>query len=124
MAHFAKINSDNIVEQVIVVNNNVVQDILQRDVEQLGIDFCKKLFGDETNWVQTSYNNNIRKQFAKIGDTYDKEKDKFISPQPFTSWVLDENDDWQAPTPKPEDDKSYVWNEKDKTWDIVDVPEN
>lgn len=124
MAHFAKINSDNIVEQVIVVNNNVVQDILQRDVEQLGIDFCKKLFGDETNWVQTSYNNNIRKQFAKIGDTYDKEKDKFISPQPFPSWVLDENDDWQAPTPKPEDDKSYVWNEKDKTWDIVDVPEN
>ena len=88
MAHFAKINSDNIVEQVIVVNNNVVQDILQRDVEQLGIDFCKKLFGDETNWVQTSYNNNIRKQFAKIGDTYDKEKDKFISPQPFPSWVL------------------------------------
>ena len=124
MAHFAKINSDNIVEQVIVVNNNVVQDILQRDVEQLGIDFCKKLFGDETNWVQTSYNNNIRKQFAKIGDTYDKEKDKFISPQPFPSWVLDENDDWQAPTPKPEDDKSYVWNEKDKTWDIVDVTEN
>lgn len=124
MAHFAKINSDNIVEQVIVVNNNVVQDILQRDVEQLGIDFCKKLFGDETNWVQTSYNNNIRKQFAKIGDTYDKEKDKFISPQPFPSWVLDENDDWQAPTPKPEDDKSYVWNEKNKTWDIVDVPEN
>ena len=124
MAHFAKINSDNIVEQVIVVNNNVVQDILQRDVEQLGIDFCKKLFGDETNWVQTSYNNNIRKQFAKIGDTYDKEKQKFISPQPFPSWVLDENDDWQAPTPKPEDDKSYVWNEKDKTWDIVDVPEN
>ena len=124
MAHFAKINSDNIVEQVIVVNNNVVQDILQRDVEQLGIDFCKKLFGDETNWVQTSYNNNIRKQFAKIGDTYDKEKDKFISPQPFPSWVLDVNDDWQAPTPKPEDDKSYVWNEKDKTWDIVDVPEN
>ena len=124
MAHFAKINSDNIVEQVIVVNNNVVQDILQRDVEQLGIDFCKKLFGDETNWVQTSYNNNIRKQFAKIGDTYDKEKDKFISPQPFPSWVLDENDDWQAPTPKPEDDKAYVWNEKDKTWDIVDVPEN
>ena len=124
MAHFAKINSDNIVEQVIVVNNNVVQDILQRDVEQLGIDFCKKLFGDETNWVQTSYNNNIRKQFAKIGDTYDKEKDKFISPHPFPSWVLDENDDWQAPTPKPEDDKSYVWNEKDKTWDIVDVPEN
>ena len=124
MAHFAKINSDNIVEQVIVVNNNVVQDILQRDVEQLGIDFCKKLFGDETNWVQTSYNNNIRKQFAKIGATYDKEKDKFISPQPFPSWVLDENDDWQAPTPKPEDDKSYVWNEKDKTWDIVDVPEN
>ena len=124
MAHFAKINSDNIVEQVIVVNNNVVQDILQRDVEQLGIDFCKKLFGDETNWVQPSYNNNIRKQFAKIGDTYDKEKDKFISPQPFPSWVLDENDDWQAPTPKPEDDKSYVWNEKDKTWDIVDVPEN
>ena len=119
MAHFAKINSDNIVEQVIVVNNNVVQDILQRDVEQLGIDFCKKLFGDETNWVQTSYNNNIRKQFAKIGDTYDKEKDKFISPQPFPSWVLDVNDDWQAPTPKPEDDKSYVWNEKDDAWEEV-----
>lgn len=73
MAHFAKLNSDNIVEQVIVVNNEEVPD------EATGVAFCKSLFGEDTNWIQTSYNNNFRGTFAGIGMKYDPIKDEFIS---------------------------------------------
>ena len=72
--------------------------------------------GDSFNWVQTSYNNNFRKQFAGIGFTYDKVKDKFIAPQPFHSWALDSNDDWQAPSAMPDDGKRYTWDEDSKSW--------
>lgn len=76
MAHFAKINSDNVVEQVIVVNNNEVPD------EATGIAFCKSLFGEDTNWIQTSYNGNFRGRFAGVGMTYDPIKDEFVAPKP------------------------------------------
>lgn len=72
MAHFAKLNSDNIVEQVIVVNNEEVPD------EATGVVFCKSLFGDDTDWVQTSYNGKIRGRFAGVGMTYDPIQDEFI----------------------------------------------
>lgn len=72
MAHFAKINSDNVVEQVIVVNNEEVPD------EATGVAFCKSLFGEDTNWIQTSYNNNFRGMFAGVGMKYDPIKDKFV----------------------------------------------
>ena len=106
MAHYAQINN-NIVQQVLVMNNEWTdqecQDWLAANVST-------------DDWVQTSYNNNIRKQFAGIGYTYDAVKDKFIAPQPHASWALDSDDDWQAPTAKPDDDKMYSWDEDSLAW--------
>jgi hypothetical protein len=78
MAHFAKINENNIVEQVIVINNEVILDANNIEQEQLGIDFCKSLYGENTTWVQCSYNNNFRGQFPGIGSQYDSLNDVFI----------------------------------------------
>lgn len=79
MAHFAQIK-DNVVQQVIVVNNEVITDKDGIEQESLGIAFCKSLYGEDTEWVQTSYNHNIRNQYAGIGMTYDPVKDEFIYP--------------------------------------------
>ncbi len=118
MAHFAEIDSDNKVIQVIVVHNN---ELLLGDTESeaKGIDFCESLFGHR-DWIQTSYNNNIRKQFAGVGYTYNSDSDVFVAPQPYPSWSLDDNSDWQAPTPMPEDDNMYSWNEETQSWDLVE----
>lgn len=112
MAHFAKIE-DGIVTSVIVVNNNelLVDGV---EVESKGSEFCQSLFGG--NWIQTSYNHNIRKQYAGIGYTYDETADVFIAPQPFPSWSLDENYDWQAPIERPADGKNYSWDEANQVW--------
>ena len=125
MAHFAELDSNNKVLRVIVVHNN---ELLVNGVEneQKGIDFCKSLFGSNTNWIQTSYNNNFRKQYAGINYTYDPIKDKFISPQPYPSWSLDANDNWQAPIPKPltnldslDTYDDYFWEESSLNWVYV-----
>ena len=110
MAHFAEI-LDGVVQRVIVVHDNE---------EANGAQFCHDLFGGE--WVQTSYNNRIRKQFAGVGYTYDSNADVFIAPQPFASWTLDSNHDWQPPTPKPDGD--YYWNEEQQTWVQYDKQKN
>ena len=102
MAHFAEIHN-GVVQRVIVVHNNE---------EANGAQFCHDLLGGE--WLQTSYNGTIRKQFAGIGYTYDHVRDEFVAPQPFKSWTLNENNDWQPPTPKPDGD--YYWNETTQTW--------
>ena len=115
MAHFAELDENNVVTKVIVVHNNELMDG-ETESEAKGIGFCVSLFG-HSNWVQTSYNNNIRKQYAGVGDTYDLAKDKFILPQPFPSWALDSNDDWQPPVPKPEDDPLAQWNEESQSWE-------
>ena len=81
MAHFAQINSDNIVEQVIVVNNEVLKDDKGVEQESIGVAFCQSLFGSDTNWVQTSYNGNFRGRYAGAGMTYDPIKDEFIAPE-------------------------------------------
>lgn len=115
MAHFAQIDKNNIVAQVLAVENTVlIEDGKER--EQKGIDFLHALYGLEKQWVQTSYNNNIRKKYAGIGDTYDSTKDKFILPQPYPSWSLDLNDDWQPPIAKPEDDPWAQWDEESQSW--------
>jgi hypothetical protein len=114
MSHFAKVEN-GIVTQVIVAAQNVID---------------SGLFG--SGWVQTSYNTYggqhpenrpLRKNFASIGFTYDAQRDAFISPQPFPSWVLNEDTClWGAPTPKPEDGKRYVWNEEQQQWvEVVNV---
>ena len=107
MAHYAQVGSDNIVVTVLVMDNawtdQECQDWLAANVST-------------DDWVQTSYNNNIRKQFAGIGFTFDAAKDKFIAPQPYPSWALDSDDDWQAPTPMPVDDNDYSWDEDSLAW--------
>ena len=81
MAHFAQIDSDNIVRQVIVVNNEVLHDDKGVEQESIGVAFCQSLFGSDTNWVQTSYNGNFRGRYAGAGMTYDPIKDEFIIPE-------------------------------------------
>jgi len=118
MAHFAELDANNIVQQVIVVNNNDTQ-VDGVENESKGITFCKTLLGQGKLWVQTSYNGNIRKQFAGAGYFYDSIKDKFIGTQPFPSWVLDANDDWQSPIAKPSDaspDNPHRWDEVAGIW--------
>ena len=120
MAHFAKIDDNNIVEQVIVVNNDVILDENNIESEQIGIDFCKSLLGENTNWMQTSYNGNFRKNYAGIGHIYDVERDGFYSPQPFDSWTLNEDTFlWEAPVEYPDDENNYTWNEETQQWDLI-----
>ena len=119
MAHFAELDENNTVLQVIVVHNNELKGANGVEYENKGIQFCETLFG-HANWKQTSYNHNIRKQFAGVGYTYDSDKDVFVAPQPYPSWSLDDNSDWQPPTPMPEDDNLYSWNEETQNWDLVE----
>jgi hypothetical protein len=114
MAHFAKLDENNIVLEVNVVNNNALD---LSNEEASGIAFLTQWSGGYSNWKQTSYNGNIRKNYAGIGYTYDATRDAFIAPKPFNSWVLDEATcQWQAPTPMPADDKFYYWSEDDLSW--------
>jgi hypothetical protein len=118
MANFAKLNEDNIVLQVIVVNNS---DIDVANEEQSGIAFIESLFGNDFVWKQTSYNGTIRKNFAGVGYTYDATKDAFIAPKPFESWILDDATcHWKAPTAMPNDNKKYYWDEETTSW--VEIP--
>lgn len=106
MAHFAEIDSNNKVLRVIVVADEHEAD---------GANWCNSLLGG--TWVQTSYNNRIRKQYAGIGFSYDEEADVFVAPKPYASWTLDENHDWQPPTAKPEG--FYTWDEDSLSWVAV-----
>jgi len=119
MAHFAQLNEENIVTQVIVVANQDTADQDGVENEAIGIEFCTNLLGGK--WVQTSYNANIRKNYAGVGYKYDAALDAFIPPQPFASWTLNnETAQWEAPTPYPTDDKRYTWDEETTSW--VEVP--
>jgi len=112
MAHFAKLNENNKVIAVHVVSNDVAT------TEQAGIDFLNNLHGSDNIWKQTSYNGNLRKNFAGIGYTYDEDRDAFISPKPYQSWTLNEDTClWEAPTEKPDDGKKYNWNEETQEWE-------
>ena len=102
MSHFVKIDSTNTVTEGIVAEQDFIN---------------SGLVGDSFLWIQTSYNNNFRKQYAGVGCTYDKVNDVFISPKPYASWALDASFDWQPPTAMPDDDKRYEWNEDTKAWD-------
>ena len=115
MAHFAKLGVNNIVEDVVVVSNDIVTS------EQAGVDFLNNLYGLEDTWKQTSYNGNIRKNFAGTGYTYDETRDAFIPPKPYNSWVLNETTCiWKAPVDYPSDGKRYNWNEENQTWNIIE----
>jgi hypothetical protein len=122
MAHFAQIDENNIVTQVIVVNNLELIDDDGNESEAKGIAFCKSIFDGE--FVQTSYNKSYRKNYAGVGFTYDSTRDAFIAPKPYESWSLNEDTCiWEAPVPKPEPmiDYYHEWNEEDQAWDAVFV---
>ena len=117
MANFAEIGLDNIVIRVVVVNNAELLDENEEEQEALGANFCRELFGG--TWVQTSYNGNIRKNFAGQGFTYDSGRDAFVPPKPFPSWTLDESTVlWEAPIPYPSDGQEYSWDEDSGTWTV------
>lgn len=127
MAHFAKIDENNVVTQVIVVDNKDITDPhTGQEDEILGIAFCKKLLGG--NWVQTSYNSNMRVRYAGIGYTYNRALDAFVPPKPFESWVLNtETADWESPVgPAPALTEAetaafsrYEWDEENGAWKLV-----
>lgn len=120
MAHFAKIGLNNKVISVHSVHDNELKDSNGVEQENIGIDFLTNLHGWAI-WKQTSYNNNIRKNFAGIGYTYDEDRDAFISPKPFNSWNLNEDTcQWEAPVAYPTDGQEYKWNETSQQWDIVE----
>jgi hypothetical protein len=106
MSHFAEIDNNNIVQRVIVAEQDFIN---------------SGAIGDSFRWVQTSYNNNFRKNYAGKDYTYDQTRDAFISPQPYPSWLLDEDTcRWDAPTPMPDDGKMYNWDEDTTSWVIVE----
>jgi len=121
MAHFAELNSTNEVLRVVVISNDDVEangGELSSEAET----FVASIVPHSENgtaWNQTSYNHNFRKQYAGEGYTYDSSKDIFIGIKPFPSWVLDSDNEWEAPVTYPEDSKDYKWNETTKAWDEV-----
>jgi len=118
MAHFAQLNEENLVTQVIVVANQDTADQDGVENEAIGIEFCTNLLGG--TWKQTSYNANIRKNYAGVGYKYDATLDAFIPPQPFASWVLDEDKaQWKAPVDYPTEEGRFTWNEATLTWDLI-----
>ena len=118
MAHFAKLDENNIVISVLVVDNNELL-IDGVENEQKGIDFLANLTG-HSSWKQTSYNKNFRKDYAGVGYTYDEARDAFIEIKPFDSWVVNDTTcQWEAPEPMPEDGKKYTvqeWDESTTSW--------
>lgn len=124
MAHFAELDENNVVKRVIVVDNKDTSDANGNEIESIGVAFCQKLLGG--NWKQTSYNGKVRKNYAGIGYTYRADIDAFVAPQPFPSWVLDANAQWQAPVPMPEDagtgepPKMYSWDEASLSWVVTE----
>jgi len=117
MAHFAQLNENGQVVQVIVVNNSDCGDLPFPESEIIGIEFCRSLFGSDTIWLQTSYNANFRYNYAGIGFTYDPTLNAFIAPKPYASWVLDTAScKWQPPKPYPSDGNLYHWDETTQSW--------
>ena len=128
MATFVELDSNNIVLRGIAIHNN---ECLENGVESeaKGIQFCQSLYGPNTIWKQTSYNTiggvhklggtPLRKNHAGIGHTYDEDRDAFIAPKPYPSWILNETTcQWEAPVIKPDDDNNYIWNEENQQWDL------
>jgi hypothetical protein len=128
MAHFCQLDENNIVTQVIVVGNDDCTDSNGAEVESIGVAFCQKLLGADTNWKQTSYNNSIRVRYAGIGYSYNTELDAFIAPKPFASWILNEETaDWESPVgaaPALTEAQVtalsyYTWDEENGEWDLT-----
>ena len=118
MAHFAELDYNNVVKRVIVVSDKNTSDENGVENELIGINFCKNLYGQNTNWKKTSYNNNIRKHFATKGMVYNEDIDAFIEKQPFPSWTLDTKTAvWNPPIIPPELTEEEIASESYYIWD-------
>jgi len=133
MAHFAQLDENNIVIQVIVVGNDDCCDVNGIESEEIGISFCKKIMGLNTKWKQTSYNSNIRARYAGIGYSYNEALDAFIAPQPYPSWSLNNDTaSWEAPVTRPtltaaeiEAGHYHLWDEDNQNWELhIPDPQN
>jgi hypothetical protein len=119
MAHYAELNESNEVINIIYMENKILLDESGNESENLGIQYLHIHHGDHRRWIQTSYNENFRGNYASIGYTYREDIDCFISPQPFSSWHLNENSGkWEAPIPEPNDDNWYIWSEEEQMWKV------
>jgi hypothetical protein len=116
MAYFAQIDDDGTVLQVISVSNADAPDPAPTNSEPLGQAFIANVLGLAGTWVQTSWSGSIRKQYAGIGWRYLADADVFVTPQPFPSWALDANYDWQPPTPMPAEGGPWTWDEDSLSW--------
>jgi hypothetical protein len=127
MAHFAELDKNNVVLRVVVACDQDIANNGGEQSEQAAEHFKNvcSLSTEGVKWIQTSYNNSFRKQYAGKGYIYDSIKDKFILPQPYSSWSLDSNDDWKPPVPEPSrteeqlaSNQLYTWNEANQSWDL------
>lgn len=117
MAHFAQLDENNNVIQVDVVANKVINDLPFPESEPIGVEFLKSIYGENTRWVQTSYNSNFRGIYAPVGGSYNPITDLFIPIKPMPSWILDESGyKWVEPIPYPTDGKPYEWDESIVNW--------
>lgn len=113
MAYYAKLQDQNRVVQVIAIPNEV------EPTEAAGVAYCQSLFGGQ--WIKTSYNGTIRKNYAGLGFTYDPTRDAFVPPRPFPSWLFDEQTcRWNPPEPYPTDGNYYRWDEYTQTWRVLE----
>lgn len=115
MAHFAELDSNNIVLRVVVVDNKDTADANGVEKEHIGLAFLERVLGG--NWKQTSYHARFRKNYAGVGHRYDAVLDAFVPPQPYGSWTLDSaSAQWQPPVPRPTDGQNYQWDETTQQW--------
>lgn len=122
MAHFAKLDENNVVLEVNVVDNSDIQDLEFPESEPVGIAFLTQWDGSHQNWKQTSYNGKFRKNFAGRFFTYDEQRDAFIAPKPYSAWILNEETcQWEPPIPFPDDGNDYFWNDYTNNWEQLDV---
>lgn len=120
MAHYAQLDGNNVVLQVIVVNNETIDHLPFPESNPVGIAFCQSLYGVDTVWQQTSYNASFRKNYAGIGFSFDADLDAFIPPQPYPSWTLNTDTcQWESPVPYPNDGYTYYWDEQTQSWVLI-----
>lgn len=116
MFYFAKVESDNTISEVIVIAESDCGDLSFPESETIGQQFIASL-GKDGDWLQTSLTGEFRRYFASMEGQYVPDVDIFTEPQPFPSWSLNSNYEWEAPTPKPEEDGFWMWNETDQQWE-------
>jgi hypothetical protein len=123
MAHFAQLDQNNIVAQVIVVNNEAINNEPFPKSEPIGVAFCQSLYGQDTKWAQTSYNASFRYNYAGIGYIFDPVTQAFIPLKPYPSWFLNTSTfQWNPPVPYPNDGKNYYWDEATQSWVMTTAP--